>query len=108
MRAGRNRAAWAYGALGIALAGMAAGPARADAPPPVIIHYLGDLITDASGGRDQGTALVSRLDLVLSSGDRLFGIDGMHAQADVMALHGGGFSARRSGASSTATASGAS
>jgi porin len=97
MRAGRIRAAWTYGPLGIALAAMAPGSARAESPPPVIIHYLGDLITDASGGREQGTALISRLDLVLSSGDRLFGIDGMHAQADVMALHGGGFSARRSG-----------
>jgi len=45
----------------------------------------------------RGVDAMSRLDVGLASGDRLFGIDGVHAQAEVMLLAGGGFSAERSG-----------
>ncbi len=65
--------------------------------PPLTIHYIGDLIGDAAGGRARGANVINRLDVGLSSSDRLFGIDGVHAQADVMLLGGGGFSAERSG-----------
>jgi porin len=65
--------------------------------PPLAIHYIGDIITDASGGQDKGTSWISRLDIAYSTGDRLFGIDGAHALADVMLLQGGGFSALHSG-----------
>jgi porin len=70
---------------------------RAQESPPLVIHYLGDLITDKSGGRDPGTSWISRLDIAYSTGDRLFGIDGAHANADIMLLRGGGFSAVHAG-----------
>jgi porin len=95
MRAGRIRAGWAW--PGFLLALLLAGPARADTLPPLAVHYLGDLIGDVSGGRDRGASLIHRLDVAIATGDRMFGIDGLHAQADVMLLAGGGFSARRSG-----------
>lgn len=72
----------------------AACPAAVHAEsPPLVIHYIGD----ATGGRDSGVSWISRLDVAYSTGDRLFGIDGAHAQADIMLLRGGGFSAVHSG-----------
>jgi len=95
MLRGQFRAGWR---LACALALLVLGPAAATAEtPPLLVHYLGDLITDASGGRDTGTSWISRLDVTFSTSDRLFGIDGAHAQADVMLLHGGGFSAVHAG-----------
>ncbi|WP_454884795.1 carbohydrate porin [Sphingomonas oryzagri] len=90
VRAGRRYAC--------ALALLAPAPAAAIAEtPPLSITYIGDLITDAAGGRDTGTNWVRRLDVAYSTGDRLFGIDGAHAEADIMLLSGGGFSAVHSG-----------
>lgn len=95
MRVRRLRNGWR---LGLFLAALVAVPCRVEAEsPPLTIHYIGDLIGDASGGRARGVNAINRLDVGLSSGDRLFGIDGVHAQADVMLLRGGGFSAERSG-----------
>jgi porin len=83
--------------LASALAMLPAAPALAGSPPSVSVLYTGDLIGDAAGGEQRGADWISRLDLAVATGDRLFGIDGAHAQADVMLLHGGGFSADRSG-----------
>jgi len=52
-----------------------------------------DIIGVASGGERQRARWMGRLDLDLDSGTGLFGISGAHAQADIMLLHGGGFSA---------------
>lgn len=83
--------------LGLFLAVFVATPGWAETQPPLTIHYIGDLIADAAGGRTLGVNAINRLDVGLSSGDRLFGIDGVHARAEVMLLGGGGFSAERSG-----------
>ncbi|MBA2934107.1 carbohydrate porin [Sphingomonas sp. CGMCC 1.13654] len=95
MRGGRFKTGW-RSACALALLTFAPAAARAETPP-LVIHYIGDLSTDASGGRDTGTKWVSRLDVAYSTSDRLFGIDGAHAQADIMLLRGGGFSAVHSG-----------
>lgn len=93
------RARWHrwVGWLGLFIAPSLGGAARANAQPPITIHYIGDLIADAAGGRARGANAISRLDIGLASSDRLFGLDGVHAEADVMLLKGGGFSAVRSG-----------
>jgi len=72
-------------------------PAWAGDPPSVSASYVTDVIGNASGGVERGVDWIGRLDLVVASGDRLFGIDGAHAQFDMMLLHGGGFSAVRTG-----------
>jgi porin len=96
MRGGRYRPEWWRGCLLLACISLPATAGLA-ATPPLVIQYIGDVITDASGGRDHGTSWISRLDVAYSTSDRLFGIDGAHAQADVMLLRGGGFSAVHSG-----------
>lgn len=89
----RAEGGWAF-----FLVALVAAPARASAePPPLIIHYIGDLIGDAAGGCARGVNAINRLDLGLASSDRIFGIDGVHARTEVMLLGGGGFSAERSG-----------
>lgn len=95
MRGDVVRAGWRH-ACALAMLSLAPAAAMAETPP-LAITYIGDVITDASGGRDTGTKWVSRLDVAYSTSDRLFGIDGAHAQADIMLLRGGGFSAVHSG-----------
>ncbi|PXA87018.1 carbohydrate porin [Nostoc sp. 3335mG] len=94
MQGGRFRAGWRQ-VYALLLALMA--PAARAETPPLMIHYLGDIIADASGGRDTGARWISRLDVAYATSDRLFGIDGAHAQADIMLLRGGGFSAVHAG-----------
>ncbi|WP_019833682.1 carbohydrate porin [Sphingomonas sp. PR090111-T3T-6A] len=79
------------------LALAVARPAWAGDPPSVSASYITDVIGNASGGVERGVDWIGRLDLTVASGDRLFGIDGAHAQFDMMLLHGGGFSAVRTG-----------
>lgn len=85
------------GWAGVALALAVASSARADDSPSVSVSYITDLAGNASGGVERGVNWMGRLDLTVASGDRLFGIDGAHAQIDLMLLHGGGFSADRTG-----------
>jgi porin len=74
-----------------------ARPAWAGDPPSIAASYVTDVIGNASGGLERGANWLGRLDLTVATGDRLFGIDGAHAQFDMMLLHGGGFSADRTG-----------
>ncbi|HLZ78084.1 MAG TPA: hypothetical protein VKQ09_01990 [Sphingomonas sp.] len=47
------RARWHGGGWwpGLVLAVLVADPGRAEAQPPIVIHYVADLIGDAAGGR---------------------------------------------------------
>ncbi len=83
--------------MGAAFALAFASPACAGDPPSVSVGYITDLAANGSGGIETGVNWMGRLDLTVASGDRLFGIDGAHAQVDLMLLHGGGFSAIRTG-----------
>jgi porin len=83
---------WCPG-LVCALAILAPGIARADdSKPSADLRYMTDIIGVASGGERHDLRWMGRLDLDLDSGTGLFGIDGAHVQADIMLLHGGGFS----------------
>jgi porin len=88
---------WCPG-LVCALAVLAPGIARADdTKPSADLRYMTDITGVASGGERHDVRWMGRLDLDLDSGTGLFGIDGAHVQADIMLLHGGGFSDREVG-----------
>lgn len=94
---GRSRRSIGRWCAGVMFALAVARPAWAGDPPTVSANYITDLIGNASGGVERGANWMGRLDLTIASGDRLFGIDGAHARFDMMLLHGGGFSADRTG-----------
>jgi porin len=85
---------WCPG-LVCALTVLVPGIARADdTAPSADLRYMTDIIGVASGGERHDPRWMGRLDLDLDSGTGLLGVDGAHVHADIMLLHGGGFSER--------------
>ncbi len=82
--------------LGCALIAMAWAPAaRADDDKPTLgVRYTTDVLGTISGGLERDARWLGRLDVLADSGDRLLGIDGLSAHADLMLVHGGGLSDR--------------